>query len=163
MSFLLLILLMGAVVRSTESNGKYGLNGAHLTFAVFHVSRKILFIACTYNKILLLFFLAIKNPPYDVIVQNPNGNHTYIGSGPIWHAWLAQKLNFTYVFFTNYSHSLIISTCLNRISYRFVILNKTMIEKYGGSTIEFSYDLVVKKVNPSHFSMKKIPYFILDS
>lgn len=114
MSLLLLIILMVAVEWSTESSRNFGLNGARLTFAVFHVSQTLSNLMVFESTVIIamvrtikywrVLFFSMKNPPYDVFVHRPDGNHTYMGSGPIWHSWLAKKLNFTYVF-TDYSHS----------------------------------------------------------
>ncbi|KAI9566014.1 hypothetical protein GHT06_009813 [Daphnia sinensis] len=87
---------------AAESKRNAELNGAHLTFAVFH------------------------NPPYDVLTLRPDGNYSHKGSGPTWQKWLAKKLNFT-------------------ISYRYVILNQTNIEKYGASNIEYGLHLTANK------------------
>ncbi|XP_046446905.1 glutamate receptor ionotropic, delta-1-like [Daphnia pulex] len=70
-----------------------------------------------------LTFFNCKNPPFDVVIQKPNGSFSHFGTGPLWQSWLAKKLNFTY-------------------SYRYLISNKTMIEKYGESTIELCLRLV---------------------
>nr|CAH0102495.1 unnamed protein product [Daphnia galeata] len=70
-----------------------------------------------------LIFAVFHNPPYDAVIRKPDGNYTHLGNGPIWTSWLAEKLNFTY-------------------SYRYLFMNKTMIDKYGESTIELCLRLL---------------------
>ncbi|XP_046446872.1 uncharacterized protein LOC124196104 [Daphnia pulex] len=106
MSILLLIILLTPVISlnwvSEPRRTSTGLNGVQLTFAVNH------------------------NPPYDTLILRPDGNYTHTGSGPIWQAWLARKLNFT-------------------ISYRYVMINQMIIDKFGGSALEYSVNLVMNK------------------
>jgi hypothetical protein len=42
-----------------------------------------------------LTFFNCKNPPFDVVIQKPNGSFSHFGTGPLWQSWLAKKLNFT--------------------------------------------------------------------
>jgi len=95
----------------TESRLDNKLNGAHLTFVVYHVSRSISLrlllstameaidgmIGIIFTSICVgVFLLLHKNPPYDVLSFGPLGNYSHTGTGPKWQSWLARKLNFTY-------------------------------------------------------------------
>jgi hypothetical protein len=73
------------------------LNGATLKFAVTHVSRNPLRIQIFLSAINNL--LAVKYPPFNVLSLQADGNYTDTGSTPMFFAWLAEKLNFTYVQF----------------------------------------------------------------
>lgn len=78
-------------------------NGAQLTFAIFHVSHLGHILVSKYLSLIFsVLFLTFKNPPYDVVILKPDGNYTYTGSGLLWQSWLAEKLNFTYVFYSSY-------------------------------------------------------------
>ncbi|EFX66287.1 hypothetical protein DAPPUDRAFT_116519 [Daphnia pulex] len=122
---LVIVMVLNSFYWPTLSNRNNGLNGAHLIFAVFHVLKALAddkFQTVSLHEYYSTFFNC-KNPPFDVVIQKPNGSYSHFGTGPLWQSWLAKKLNFTY-------------------SYRYLIPNKTMIEKYGESTIELCLRLV---------------------